>query len=112
MATLEEKREATPDLYQSAREVAFGHVGAEMAAHTGAAGSVVAIDDKLTDRDKRMLSIGTLAGAAAAIARTRFPYEHEQDTLERADGVLELARSVDARDRHHQPLFVDEEGER
>jgi len=99
-----QKREQTPDLYQSAVEVAFGHDGAQMAAEAAAAGSVADADD-LTDRDKQMLAVGTMIGAAAAIARSRYPYEHTGNTLERADLVGEHGRRVCALDRERRPIF-------
>jgi len=104
MSSPAQKREGTPDLYQSAREVAFGHDGVQLAAEAGAAGCA-SDTDQLSERDKRMLAIGTLAGAAGAIARSRYPYEDPQHSLERADLACDHARAVNARGRDDQPLF-------
>jgi|GEM_PF-6611680 len=102
-----QKREQTVDLYQCAIAIAFGHDGAQMASETGAAGSVEAIDDELTERDKRMLAIGTLGGAAAAIARARYPFEDTGYTLERADLVMDHARERSTLDRERRPIFAE-----
>lgn len=111
MATLADRRSQTPDLYDSAYEVAFGEsMSCELAAHAGAAGSV-ADTDQLTERDKRMLSIGTLAGAAAAVARSHYPFEAGAETLKRADLAMEHARAIGAKDRAGRLLFDDEGGE-
>lgn len=106
MSSPEQKREQTPDLYQSAREVAFGHDGVQMAAEAAAAGGAENIGD-LSDRDRQMLAVGTLAGAAGAIARTRYPYEDPQHSLERADLVCDHAREVSAKDRERRPILDD-----
>jgi hypothetical protein len=111
VAALEQKKEGAPDLYRSAHEVAFGAIAAEIAAQAEAAGRVADIHDKLSERDRRMLSIGTLAGAAAAIARSRFPFETEDEALERVDLAVEYARSVEAKDGVGNLLFVNEEEE-
>lgn len=110
MATVAERKAHGPDLFQAAHEVACGSMDAELAAQAGAAGSV-ADTDELSARDKRMLAIGTLTGAAAAIARARFPFESSTETLERADAAVEYACEVEAKDRDGRPLFVDEGGE-
>lgn len=110
MSSVPQKREQTPDLYQSAVEVAFGHAGAQMAAEAGAAGGVCEIEDELTERDKRMLAIGTLTGAAAAIARSRYPFEGMDHMLERADLVTARGREVNTLDREQRPIFVAAEG--
>ncbi len=109
MSSVGERKAGAPDLFQSAYEVAFGSIEGILAAHAGAAGSVVDTD-QLSDRDKRMLAIGTLTGAAAAIARARFPFEGSTETLERADAALEHAREVEARGDEQRRLF-DEEGD-
>jgi hypothetical protein len=88
---LDDRRERAASLYTSAKAVAFGGDGAVKAAQSAAAGSVSAIDDQLTERDKRMLAIGTLAGAGWSIARACFPQEDGQGLLDRTDLMLELA---------------------
>lgn len=106
MAPLAEKRAGAPDLFQSAHEVAAGEsIDAELAAHAAAAGGVMEAD-QLSARDKRMLAIGALTGAAAAIARFRFPFDSGTDTLERTDAALDHARSVGAVDREGRRLFA------
>jgi hypothetical protein len=110
MATLAEKRAEGPDLFRAAFEVAFGPTGAELAALASAAGNVEAADELSPDQ-RRMLSIGTLSGAAAAIAMARHPFDHPQDALERTDAALDHAREVEARNREGQPLFEKAGGE-
>ena len=109
MATVDTKREQASELYADAWRVAFGHDGAVVTAQDSASGQLGAYDDadveELTDRDKRMLAIGTLAGAAAAVSRATYPFEDGQESLERADLLLEYAASVGCRDRESQPLF-------
>ncbi len=107
MSGVTQEREQAGDLYRSASAVSFSEDGVVAAAEAGAAGDVGEIDVRLSDRDKRMLAIGTLIGAAGAIARVRYPYEGMSAMLERADAVAEHARRVNARDRKGEPLFKD-----
>jgi hypothetical protein len=106
MATLQERREQTPDLYWTAIAVAFGDVDAVTAARVSCAGSVEAAND-LSERDRQLLAIGALAGAGAAIACARFPFETPDDTLERTDILMDYAASVGCCDDHGAVLFDD-----
>lgn len=91
MTILEEMKEQAPGMLGGALQMAFGNDGAALAAEAAAAGSVEAIDDTLSERDRRMLAIGTLAGVARTMARVTFPFDE--------------ARRVVAKDREGNPLF-------
>lgn len=106
---LDQLRRDALDLSAKSYEAAFGEHGVILAAEAGATGSVNSAAEHLSARDRALLGVGCLAGAAGAMSRIAFPFdESPEETLTRVDFALELARANLIRDRNGDRLLFDE----